>query len=90
VNDVSDASDALRRALAGLVAPLLSPPVDPGALRDDTPLLDGAPGLDSVALLELVVRLEERLAVVVGSEDVGPGHFGTFGSLLAFVARRRA
>jgi acyl carrier protein len=82
-------SDEVRPILAGLVAGLASPPIDPAAVQDTTGLLDDGLGLDSVALLELVVLLEERLGVVVSSEDVGAEHFTTFGSLLAFVTRQR-
>ncbi|MHC5209174.1 MAG: phosphopantetheine-binding protein [Planctomycetota bacterium] len=81
--------DATRTTLAGLVAPLASPAVDPGSLEDGTRLLEGGLGLDSVALLELVVLLEQQLGVVVASEDIGNEHFETFGTLMALVARHR-
>jgi acyl carrier protein len=82
-------SGSPRDVLAALVATLAAPPVDPASLQDGTRLLEGGLGLDSVALLELVVQLEERLGVIVAGEDIGSVHFETFGSLAALVERQR-
>jgi acyl carrier protein len=76
---------ALRGWLAEAVADLARPRLAPAAVVDTTPLLDL---LDSAAVLELVVRLEETLGVTFAADEVGPEQLGTFARLLAFVAAR--
>ena len=80
----------LRPDLAALVASVQHPSGDPATLRDDTVLLDGGLALDSLAVLEIVLGLEERFGLPVPAEDVTPAHLGTFGRLIAYVERRRA
>jgi acyl carrier protein len=50
-----------------------------------TPLLGSLPELDSMAVLELVVELEQRFGIVVEGEDVTAEVFETLGTLTAFV-----
>ncbi len=58
-------------------------------LDDATPLLTGG-AIDSLGILDLAAFLGERLGVEVGDEDFEPANFETFGSLVAFVERRRS
>lgn len=55
------------------------------ALDTATPLLGALPELDSLAVLELVVELEERFGIVVEDDDVTADVFATLGSLTEFV-----
>ena len=55
------------------------------ALDATTPLLGSLPELDSMAVLELVLALEERFGIVVEGEDVTADAFETLGSLASFV-----
>jgi acyl carrier protein len=55
------------------------------AFEAATPLLGSLPELDSMAVLELVLALEERFGIDVEGEDVTAEMFDTFGSLTAFV-----
>ncbi len=55
------------------------------ALEAATPLLGTLPELDSLAVLELVVELEERFGIVVEDDDVTADVFATLGSLTEFV-----
>ena len=55
------------------------------ALAADTPLLGSLPELDSMAVLELVLELEERFGITIEGEDVTAEVFETLGSLAAFV-----
>jgi acyl carrier protein len=50
-----------------------------------TPLLGSLPELDSLAVLELVLALEERFGITVEGEDVTADVFETLGTLTAFV-----
>jgi acyl carrier protein len=50
-----------------------------------TPLLGSLPELDSMAVLELVLELEQRFGIVIEGEDVTAEMFETLASLTAFV-----
>jgi acyl carrier protein len=54
-----------------------------------TPLLGSLPELDSMAVLELVLALEERFDISLEDEDVSADIFETLASLAAFVAGKR-
>ena len=58
----------------------------PEAWDDDAPLVDA--GLDSVAVLGLVARIEERLGLTLADEDLDARYFATVSQLLALLARR--
>ncbi|WP_377267742.1 acyl carrier protein [Peterkaempfera sp. SMS 1(5)a] len=49
-----------------------------------------AAGLDSMASVELIVRLEEALSVSIPDEELGPEAFATVGGLWSVVERARA
>jgi acyl carrier protein len=55
------------------------------SLGATTPLLGSLPELDSMAVLELVLELEQRFGIVVDGEDVTAEVFETLASLTAFV-----
>jgi acyl carrier protein len=50
-----------------------------------TPLLGSLPELDSMAVLELVLALEQRFDIVIDGEDVTTELFETLASMTAFV-----
>jgi acyl carrier protein len=50
-----------------------------------TPLLGSVPELDSMAVLELILALEERFGIAIDGEDVTADAFETLGSLTALV-----
>jgi acyl carrier protein len=52
---------------------------------DATTPLASVPELDSMAVVALLVELEERFGITVEDEDVTPDVFETLGSLAAFV-----
>lgn len=54
----------------------------------DTPLLGELPELDSLAVVELAVALEDRFDIIVDDGDFTGEVFATVGSLAAFVADR--
>jgi acyl carrier protein len=59
------------------------------AIDAGTPLLGSLPELDSMAVLELVMALEERFGIEVEGEDVTAEAFETLASLAAFVDEKR-
>jgi len=62
---------------------------DCGDVTDDASLIDEGV-LDSIAVLEVVMFVEERLGIAVSDEEVLPEHFSSIDALTAFVERRRA
>lgn len=56
----------------------------------ESPLLGAVPELDSMAVLELVVALQEAFSLEIEDEDITAEMFATLGSLAAFVAARRS
>ncbi len=63
--------------------------VNPDQLASDASLIDDY-GVDSVALLELVVGLEEAFGIVVEDDDFDIGNFSSVKALSEFVAKRQA
>ena len=53
-----------------------------------TPLLGEMPELDSLAVVELAVSLEERFGIVIDDEDFTGEIFDTVGTLAAFVGAK--
>lgn len=51
----------------------------------DTPMLGALPELDSMAVAELILALEERLGIVIADDEIEGSVFATFGSLVRFV-----
>lgn len=54
-----------------------------------TPLLGSIPELDSMAVLEVVMAIEQRFGFTVEDEDMTGDVFETFGSLATFVAQHK-
>jgi acyl carrier protein len=59
------------------------------AIDASTPLFGALPELDSMAVLELVLELEQRFAIEIDGEDVTAEAFETLASLAAFVADKQ-
>ncbi len=52
-----------------------------------TPLLGALPELDSMAVAELILALEERLRITINDDELDGSVFETFGSLVRFADR---
>lgn len=53
-----------------------------------TPLFGSLPELDSMAVLQVIMALEERFGMTIDDDDVTAETFETVGSLTAFVDRK--
>lgn len=62
---------------------------DPGALTDDTSLLDQGI-IDSTGVLEVTSFLEQEFAIEVGDAEMLPENLDSIGKISAFVARKQA
>jgi len=93
VTTESSASGALRVDGAARRAWLLATlaglaPGFGGAIGDDTPLADGGFGLDSLAVIDLLVAIEEQLGVTIDETDITREHFETAARLLRLLEAR--
>ena len=59
------------------------------ALDTDTPLLGFLPELDSMAVVEVVTRIEIEFSITVHDDEINAEVFETFGSLAVFVDQKR-
>ena len=57
-------------------------------LDASTPLFGRLPELDSMAVVELVVALEERFGLTINDDEITAEVFETLGSLATFVAAK--
>jgi acyl carrier protein len=57
-------------------------------ITPQTPLMDGLPELDSMAVVELLVALEGHFGITIDDGDVTGDVFETLGSLADFVQER--
>jgi acyl carrier protein len=60
------------------------------ALRADTALFGSMPELDSMAVILVVVAIEERLGVTFADEEATAETFATVGTLASLVDRKRS
>ncbi len=89
--DVSQVSPAPEDVVDGVIAVLvrtLGLEDHAATIGPDTVLLGELPELDSLAIVELVVTLEEHFGILVEDEDVTGEAFATVASLSSLVAQR--
>jgi acyl carrier protein len=53
-----------------------------------TPLLGALPELDSMAVVSLITRLEERFDIVIEDDEIDGQTFGTVGSLVQLIQEK--
>ena len=78
---------AVRRAWLLATLAGLAPDFD-GAIGYETPLSDGGLGLDSLAVIDLLVAIEEQLGVTIDETDITLEHFETAARLLRLLEAR--
>ena len=59
------------------------------SLDASTPLFGGLPELDSMAVVELVVALEQRFGLTINDDEITSEAFESLGSLTAFIDAKR-
>jgi len=59
-----------------------------GSLMPTTPLLDGLPEFDSMAVLKVMMAIEERFGVTIDDDEVTGELFATLATLSAFVEQK--
>jgi len=58
------------------------------SLTPETPLLDSIPEFDSMAVLQVILAIEEHFGMTIDTEDVTGEVFETLGTLADFVAEK--
>jgi acyl carrier protein len=58
------------------------------SLTPATPLLDSLPELDSMAVLNVMLAIEQRFGVTIDDDEVTGELFATLGTLSAFVEQK--
>lgn len=75
----------MRQAAVQALGAHLHASLDPATLADDTPLSSGGLGLSSVALLQVLIRLEEQFGMTFDDATVARARFTTLGDLVSFL-----
>lgn len=83
-------SDAREQVRAILATTLGLKAATARGLTDGSPLFGALPELDSMAVAQLLTEMEDRLGIVIDDDEVDGALFATFGSLVSFVAAKRA
>ena len=81
--------DDLKSQIKKMIVERLFLNVDPAKIGDDAPLMETY-GIDSVALFELVIGLEEDFGVTMEDVDFQIDTFKTVNSIAAFVEEKQA
>jgi acyl carrier protein len=55
---------------------------------ESTRLVGHLPELDSMAVVDILTSLEERLGITIADDEIDGASFNTVGSLVAFVERK--
>jgi acyl carrier protein len=71
----------IRSQIKQVLADVLALDIDPEQIGDDTILFDSQLGVDSVAAIEILLRLEEVFEIQVGDEQVDLALFQSVASL---------
>lgn len=61
-----------------------------GLLQADSPLLGSIPELDSMAVINVLMALEEHFGISIDDDDISAATFSTVGTLVAYVDRKRS
>ena len=83
----TDAMNQLKTRLKKMIVERLFLPVAPNSIADDAPLMETY-DIDSVALFELVVGLEDEFGISLEDTDFEVSAFQTVNSMADFVAKK--
>ena len=78
--------EAITDATASVVASVLGLEGERAELDASSPLLGEIPELDSMAIVQLVLAIEDRFGIEIDGDEITGDVFETVGSLAAFVA----
>jgi acyl carrier protein len=85
-----DASNATVEELKSVLVSVLGIEDRVDSITAETGLFGSMPELDSMAVVELVVLVEQKFGITVDDDEVTGEVFETIGSLAAFIDAKRA
>ncbi|MBN9384570.1 MAG: hypothetical protein J0H74_27700 [Chitinophagaceae bacterium] len=59
--------------------------IDPASLRDDLSLYDDGLGLDSIAIINFIVLVEQKFDITFEGEEISSKLFGNINNLAEFI-----
>jgi acyl carrier protein len=83
-----DSTERVEDALKRMLVDRMILKMDPRDI-DETKSLTDEYGIDSVAVLEIVVGIEEAFGIVISDEDFTLDHFQTIAAIAEYVRRKR-
>jgi len=85
--DINGIRESLHAIISGMIVARTGPAP---TIADDTPLLSSGLGLDSIAVLQLMVKIEDRFGISFDVDELSVDLFDTLGSLVSAVERKVA
>lgn len=73
--------------LKALLLPRLEVEADPDSIDGDTPLFEGGLGLDSFAIVDMIMVIEDRFGVTLSDEDLTVENFDSLQAISALIGR---
>ncbi|MBI4907334.1 MAG: hypothetical protein HY820_27160 [Acidobacteria bacterium] len=83
-------TEAVEERLKQILLDVVRDEVDPSQIRSEVALINEGLSLDSVALLEFVVRIENEFSIILDDGVLTREHFESLGSLAGAVQREIA
>jgi len=80
-----DTTEAIENRLGQIFREINLGPIDPVELSSDTALVGDRRVIDSVALLEFVVQIENGFSIILDDGSLKTEHFETIGSLAKLI-----
>ena len=78
--------DAIVRAVLADVLGI--DPTRVATFDDDTPLFGALPELDSMAVVGLLIEMEDRLHIIIDDDDIDGEMLASFGALVRFAEHK--
>jgi acyl carrier protein len=80
--------DSIREKLRGIIAGDLDANIDIRDLRDDVSLYDDGLGLDSIAIINLIVLVEKKFDINFEEQEISSSIFASIDHLSRFIASK--
>jgi acyl carrier protein len=80
--------DSIREKLRSVIAGDLDANIDVRDLRDDVSLYDDGLGLDSIAIINLIVLVEKKFDISFEEHEISSNIFGSIDHLSKFISSK--
>lgn len=76
---------AVKEKIKEILVKDLDANIDPASLRDDLSLYDDGLGLDSIAIINFIVLIEQKFDITFEGEEISSRLFGNINNLAEFI-----